>query len=90
MFSLVFRMIWLLVILTVVLPAKCFNYADIYHDHHHIRRVGSQHPLLLLVSFDGFRWDYLNHHNLTNFNRLKMMGSHADYIYNSFSTVTFP
>jgi predicted AlkP superfamily pyrophosphatase or phosphodiesterase len=89
--SLVFRMIWLLVILIVVHPAKCYNYADFYHDHHHgIRRVGSEHPLLLLVSFDGFRWDYLNHHNLTNFNRLKIMGSHADYIYNSFSTVTFP
>ena len=47
-------------------------------------------PLMLLVSFDGFRWDYLHMHNLSNFNYLKSIGSHAEYIYNSFSTVTFP
>jgi ectonucleotide pyrophosphatase/phosphodiesterase family protein 5 len=47
-------------------------------------------PLMLLISFDGFRWDYLNMYNLTNFNRLRDMGTHADYIINSFSTITFP
>lgn len=47
-------------------------------------------PLLLLISFDGFRWDYLHMHNLSNFNYLKSRGSHAEYIVNSFSTVTFP
>ncbi|CAF0706694.1 unnamed protein product [Brachionus calyciflorus] len=47
-------------------------------------------PTLLLVSFDGFRWDYIDMYNLTNFNYLKNLGSHADYIRNSFSTVTFP
>ena len=47
-------------------------------------------PLLLLVSFDGFRWDYLKTHNLSNFEYLKSVGSHADFVYNSFSTVTFP
>jgi predicted AlkP superfamily pyrophosphatase or phosphodiesterase len=50
----------------------------------------NDNPLLLLISFDGFRWDYLNTYNLTNFNRLKSMGSHADYIYNAFATITFP
>jgi ectonucleotide pyrophosphatase/phosphodiesterase family protein 5 len=45
---------------------------------------------MLLVSMDGFRWDYLTKHNLSNFNYLKSIGSHADYINNSFSTVTFP
>lgn len=29
-------------------------------------------------------------HNLSNFNYLKSIGSHAEFIYNSFSTVTFP
>ena len=38
----------------------------------------------------GFRWDYLNRHALPTFNKLKSAGSHADYIVNSFSTVTFP
>lgn len=47
-------------------------------------------PLLLLVSFDGFRWDYLHTHNLSNFNYLKSLGSHAEFIRNSFATVTFP
>ena len=50
----------------------------------------SDKPLMLLVSFDGFRWDYLSMYNLTNFNTLKNMGAHADYIINSFSTITFP
>jgi predicted AlkP superfamily pyrophosphatase or phosphodiesterase len=50
----------------------------------------STEPLLILVSFDGFRWDYLNTHNLTNFNTLKNDGVYTDYIYNAFATVTFP
>jgi len=50
----------------------------------------NKQPLMLLVSFDGFRWDYLHMHNLSNFNYLKSIGSHAEFIYNSFSTVTFP
>lgn len=50
----------------------------------------SEKPLVLLVSFDGFRWDYLKKFNLTNFNYLKKEGSHADFIHNSFATVTFP
>lgn len=50
----------------------------------------SNKPLMLLVSFDGFRWDYLHKYNLTNFNYLKSIGSHAEFIYNSFATVTFP
>jgi ectonucleotide pyrophosphatase/phosphodiesterase family member 5 len=50
----------------------------------------TEQPLLLLISFDGFRWDYLTTYNLSNFEYLKSIGSYADYIYNSFSTVTFP
>lgn len=53
------------------------------HDH-------SAEPLMLLISFDGFRWDYLKTHNLSNFNYLKENGAYADYINNSFTTVTFP
>jgi ectonucleotide pyrophosphatase/phosphodiesterase family protein 5 len=47
-------------------------------------------PLVLLISMDGFRWDYLHMHNLSNFNYLKTTGSYAEFIYNAFSTVTFP
>ena len=61
------------------------NHFSIVNSHAH-----SSEPLMLLVSFDGFRWDYLNHHNLTNFNTLKQNGVYTDFIYNSFATVTFP
>ena len=58
-------------------------FANIYsicaHKH-------SEKPLLLLVSFDGFRWDYLTKHNLKNFNLLKKNSSYADFIYNQFVT----
>lgn len=50
----------------------------------------SKNEMLLLISFDGFRWDYLQMYNLTNFTNLRDTGSHAEFIYNSFSTVTFP
>lgn len=66
-------------ILTLVIFIQCSN----AHQH-------SEKPLVLLVSFDGFRWDYLNKHNLENFNSLKKNGSHADYIHNQFTTATFP
>lgn len=49
-----------------------------------------ENPLFLLVSFDGFRWDYLKKYNLPNFEYLKSTGSHAEYIKNSFATLTFP
>jgi ectonucleotide pyrophosphatase/phosphodiesterase family protein 1/3 len=36
---------------------------------------------LLLISFGGFRWDYLNIYNdLSNFNNLKSVSSYAEYI----------
>ena len=49
-----------------------------------------EEPLMMLVSFDGFRWDYLKRFDLPNFNYLKHHGSHAEHIKNSFATVTFP
>jgi ectonucleotide pyrophosphatase/phosphodiesterase family protein 5 len=50
----------------------------------------SSNPLLLVVSFDGFRWDYLNMHQLPNFNYLKSFGAHADLTQSEFVTLTFP
>lgn len=76
----------------LVLPILClFLMVQQYHNMN-IDQIHkpSKNPMLLLISFDGFRWDYLNMHNLTNFNYLKNLGSHAEYIKNSFSTVTFP
>ena len=60
-----------------------FDLESVYaHDH-------SQNPMLLLVSFDGFRWDYLNKYNLSNFKALQENGSYADFIYNVFPSATF-
>ncbi|CAF1248471.1 unnamed protein product [Adineta ricciae] len=48
-------------------------------------------PLLLLVSFDGFRWDYPKIHGpLTNFARLERHGVRAPSMIPTFTTATFP
>ena len=47
-------------------------------------------PLLLLISFDGFRWDYPDLYHLPNFYSLMKRGVRAKYIQNNFATVTFP
>ncbi|CAF1196965.1 unnamed protein product [Rotaria sp. Silwood1] len=48
-------------------------------------------PLLLLVSFDGFRHDYPKLHGpLKNFRRLEERGVHAPRMIPTFATTTFP
>jgi predicted AlkP superfamily pyrophosphatase or phosphodiesterase len=48
-------------------------------------------PLLLLVSFDGFRHDYPKLHGpLKNFRRLEQRGVHAQNMISTFTTATFP
>lgn len=48
-------------------------------------------PLLLLVSFDGFRWDYPDIYHLPNLNSvLQRNGVRLTHVENSFATVTFP
>jgi hypothetical protein len=50
----------------------------------------NRNPHLLLISLDGFRWDYLKMYHLPAFNYLKSIGTHADFVYNNFVTSTFP
>ena len=45
---------------------------------------------VLLVSMDGFRWDYLKRTSLPNFERLADYGTKTEYINNTFVTKTFP
>ncbi|XP_061191187.1 ectonucleotide pyrophosphatase/phosphodiesterase family member 5-like [Saccostrea echinata] len=45
---------------------------------------------VLLVSMDGFRWDYLKKTQTPNFDRMARLGTHALYINNTFVTKTFP
>ena len=46
---------------------------------------------VLLVSMDGFRWDYIHKvSGLGNFSRLAETGCGVDHVNNAFATVTFP
>jgi predicted AlkP superfamily pyrophosphatase or phosphodiesterase len=45
---------------------------------------------VLLVSLDGFRWDYTKIYNTPNLNRIAKEGVKADHMVSSFPTVTFP
>ena len=46
---------------------------------------------VLLVSMDGFRWDYINKvSGLSNFSRLADTGCSVDYVNNVFVTKTSP
>lgn len=47
-------------------------------------------PLVLIVSFDGFRWDYLTKVDTPNFDELIASGVQAKYIKDVFITKTFP
>lgn len=53
-------------------------------------KISSSPPLLLLISFDGFRWDYPDIYKLPNFNLILKRGVRVKHIDNSFATVTFP
>jgi predicted AlkP superfamily pyrophosphatase or phosphodiesterase len=59
-------------------------------DSHPGHDEQSTSPLLLLISFDGFRWDYPDIYNLPNFNAILKRGVRVKHIDNSFATVTFP
>ncbi|KAL4227311.1 Bis(5'-adenosyl)-triphosphatase enpp4 [Mactra antiquata] len=45
---------------------------------------------VLLISMDGFRWDYIQKASTPNFDEFAAMGTKADYINNTFVTKTFP
>jgi predicted AlkP superfamily pyrophosphatase or phosphodiesterase len=47
-------------------------------------------PTLILVSFDGFRWDYLEHTETPNLDRLIARGVHAEGMIPVFPSSTFP
>ena len=47
-------------------------------------------PTVVLVSFDGFRYDYLDRYPTPNFDRVAAAGVRADALVPSFPTLTFP
>lgn len=52
--------------------------------------VDSRRNKLLLVSMDGFRWDYVKSIPTPNLDRLAGLGTRTDYVNNTFCTKTFP
>ena len=50
----------------------------------------NESPLLLLISFDGFRWNYLDRTNTPNFDKLIQHGVKAKWTEDVFVSQTFP
>lgn len=50
----------------------------------------SDSPIVILVSIDGFRWDYLDIHDAPTLQRLAREGVQAEALIPSFPTKTFP
>jgi ectonucleotide pyrophosphatase/phosphodiesterase family protein 5 len=50
----------------------------------------SNHPIVLVISNDGFRYNYLDKNITPNINNARLNGSHAEYMRNVFITKTFP
>ncbi len=51
---------------------------------------GSIDSYVVVVSFDGFRWDYPDLYLTPNFDRMAQEGVKAEYLISSFPTKTFP
>ena len=47
-------------------------------------------PYLILISIDGFRWDYMSLHPTPNLKRIAAMGTKAERLLPVFPTLTFP
>ena len=51
---------------------------------------GTLDTYVIVVSFDGFRWDYQDLYDTPNFDLLEQEGAKAEYLISSFPTKTFP
>lgn len=54
------------------------------------RHIRLSQPTVILVSFDGFRWDYMDKVSTPNFDYIVQNGVKAKHIVNTFVTKTFP
>ncbi|KAJ8924970.1 hypothetical protein NQ315_001135 [Exocentrus adspersus] len=50
----------------------------------------SAHPVLIVVSYDAFRYNFFDTKLVPNMERLKKSGTYADHLLNVFPTKTFP
>ena len=75
--------LWMILIL-LVLFSSCTGSKDT------IEEGGTLDSYVVVVSFDGFRWDYQDLYETPNFDLLEKAGTKADYLISSFPTKTFP
>ncbi|RMX34747.1 hypothetical protein pdam_00010202 [Pocillopora damicornis] len=54
------------------------------------QKITLTQPTVILISFDGFRWDYLDKVPTPNFDSIVRNGVKAKHIINTFVTKTFP
>lgn len=50
----------------------------------------SKYPILIVVSYDAFRYDYIAKNITPHMENLRKLGAYADYMINVFPTKTFP
>src|SRR5215213_5522878 len=56
-----------------------------------VASLGAQaSPILILISFDGWRWDYIDRANVPNLKALAARGVRSEGLIPSFPTITFP
>ena len=54
------------------------------------KRIVLTQPTVILVSYDGFRWDYMEKVHTPNLNFIASNGIKAKHLLNTFDTKTFP
>jgi len=77
---------YILAMLVLVGLSSCNNNKDGAHDI----PEGTLDSYVLVVSFDGFRWDYQDRYETPNLDQLELDGVKAEYMISSFPTKTFP
>ena len=76
---------WLVLVLPILI-ASCSAKKTVEED------TGSEtlDTYVLVVSFDGYRWDYSDLYETPNFDQLEESGVKAEHLISSFPTKTFP
>ena len=72
------------VLFLFVLFASCSGKKNVEEES------GTLDTYVIVVSFDGFRWDYPNLYDTPNFDDMALQGVKAEYLLPSFPTKTFP
>ena len=70
-------------LVTILILSSCQNNLD-------NKGTNQDRPYLIMLSMDGFRWDYTNHANTPILDSLKKAGVMAESLKPSFPSKTFP